>query len=144
MKILVGLDFSTASQALLTVAEQQARSLGAKLYLIHVVAPDPDFVGYEVGPQSVRDAVAHEYRDQHRQLQEAADRLRQSDLDTTALLVQGATGQTLLEEAAKLGVDQLVIGSHGHGAVYDLLVGSVSHWILQHTFLPVLVVPIRR
>ena len=144
MKLLVALDFSPASQAVLTIAEQQARALAAKLYLIHVVAPDPDFVGYEVGPQSVRDAVAHEYRDQHRQLQEAADKLRQAEVDTTALLVQGPTGQTLLEEAAKLGADLLVIGSHGHGAVYDLLAGSVSHWILQNTFLPVLVVPIRR
>ena len=37
----------------------------------------------------------------------------------------------------------LVVGSHGYGAVYDLLVGSISRGILKHSKIPVLVVPVQ-
>ncbi|MCJ7557239.1 MAG: universal stress protein [Gammaproteobacteria bacterium] len=35
-----------------------------------------------------------------------------------------------------------VLGSHGYGAVYDLLVSSISRGILKHSKIPVLVVPV--
>jgi nucleotide-binding universal stress UspA family protein len=37
----------------------------------------------------------------------------------------------------------LIVGSHGFGAIYDLLIGSISRGILKDTDIPVLVVPIR-
>jgi len=36
----------------------------------------------------------------------------------------------------------LVVGSHGHGAVYDLLVGSICNGLLKRAAIPVLVVPV--
>jgi nucleotide-binding universal stress UspA family protein len=34
-----------------------------------------------------------------------------------------------------------VVGSHGHGAAYDLLVGSISAGIIRKAEVPVVVVP---
>jgi nucleotide-binding universal stress UspA family protein len=59
----------------------------------------------------------------------------------TALLVQGVTADTILEEAAKLAADIIVVGSRGKGALQQLVVGSVSEGVLRKSQCPVLVVP---
>jgi len=141
MKIMVAVDFSKASSEVLSEARKFALNFSAKLLLIHVCEPDPDFVGYAPGPQTVRDQVADKFRDQHRRLQQEADKLAELGLEVTALMVQGATAETILKEADKLKADMIIVGSHGHGAVYHLLVGSVSEAVLLKAKCPVLVVP---
>lgn len=143
MKILVSVDLSEATPRILQAAGRLARSLSGKLWLLHVAEPEPDFVGYEAGPDVVRDQVAREFRDEHRKVQEYADGMREDGIAATALLIQGPIVDTVIAEAERLGADLLVVGSHGYGAVYDLLVGSVSRGILKHAEIPVLVVPVR-
>jgi nucleotide-binding universal stress UspA family protein len=143
MNILVSVDFSEATPRILQVAAKLTRALSGKLWLLHVAEPEPDFVGYEAGPDVVRDQVAREFRDEHRKLQEYADSMRDEGLPVTALMIQGPVVDTVIAEAERLEADMLVVGSHGYGAVYDLLVGSVSRGILKHAEIPVLVVPVR-
>ena len=141
MKLLVGVDLSDFTEKVVKKAEEIATALSAKVWLLHVAEPEPDFVGLEVGPQSTRDSLSKRFHAEHREIQEMAERLRKTDLDTTALLVQGATVETILKEASKLDVDMIVVGSHGRGAMYQLLVGSVSEGVLHKSECPVLVVP---
>jgi nucleotide-binding universal stress UspA family protein len=143
MKILVSVDLSEATPRILQAAGRLARSLSGKLWLLHVAEPEPDFIGYEAGPDVVRDQVAREFRDEHRKVQEYADSMRDDGIAATALLIQGPIVDTVIAEAERLEIDLLVVGSHGYGAVYDLLVGSVSRGILKHAEIPVLVVPVR-
>jgi len=143
MKILVSVDLSEATPRILQAAGRLARSLSGKLWLLHVAEPEPDFIGYEAGPDVVRDQVAREFRDEHRKVQEYADSMRDDGIAATALLIQGPIVDTVIAEAGRLEIDLLVVGSHGYGAVYDLLVGSVSRGILKHAEIPVLVVPVR-
>jgi nucleotide-binding universal stress UspA family protein len=49
----------------------------------------------------------------------------------------------VLSEAKRLHAELIVVGSHGHGLLYDALLGSVSADILRKSSLPVLVVPTR-
>ena len=143
MNILVSVDFSDATPRILRAAGRLTRALSGKLWLLHVAEPEPEFVGYEAGPDVVRDQVAREYRDEHRRIQEYADAMRDEGLAVTALLIRGAIVETVIAEAERLDADLLIVGSHGYGAVYDLLVGSVSRGILKHANIPVLVVPVR-
>lgn len=53
----------------------------------------------------------------------------------------GGPAQTILEAADQLGADAIVIGTRGHGRMKSLLLGSVSHSVVQHATRPVLVVP---
>src|SRR4051812_20598922 len=89
MRILVALDLSDATESILAVARRAAKASNGSIILLHVADPDPDFVGYEVGPQVVRDQVAHGFRDQHRALHTLAEELRREGIETTALLIQG-------------------------------------------------------
>lgn len=139
--ILVPVDFSEVTKAVIATAHSMADAYSAKLWLIHVAAPDPEFVGYEAGPQSVRDQQATHLRDEHRLLQEEAARLREAGVDATALLIQGPTVEKIMEEAERVGADCIVLGSHGHGAVHRALLGSVSESVLRKAARPVTIVP---
>jgi len=141
MKLLVGVDLSGSTEKIVKKVEDIAKSLSAKVWLLHVAEPEPDYVGFDMETEAVRDAIAKRFHGEHRQIQEIADRLRKAGLDTTALLVQGATVETMLNEASKLDVDMIVVGSHGRGAMYQLLVGSVSEGVLHGSEYPILVVP---
>jgi len=140
-RILVAVDFSEGSSEVVELAARLALGLRAELTLVHVEAPDPEFVGYEVGPQTVRDAVAHEFRSAHRRIQELADGLRERGIAAKALLVQGPTVETLVAEARRHRAEVLVVGSHGRGAFAKALLGSVSEGLLRAGCCPVLVVP---
>ncbi len=142
--ILVPIDFSDATEPVLRQAIEMARCFQAKLWLIHVAAPDPYFVGYDVGPQHERDWRATQLRDQHRDLQHHAQELAGQGLDVTPLLIQGATAETVVGEANKIGAGLIILGSHGHSALYKALVGSVAEGVLRQAACPVLVVPVRK
>lgn len=141
MNILAAVDFSDVTKDVQHTLRRICAALPAKLWLVHVAPPDPDFVGYGAGPHAVRSQVAAEHRERHQQLQKLADDLRADGIDATALLVQGPTVETLMEEAVKLQSMLIVLGSHGHGAVYDLLVGSVAEGVVRRSKIPVLLVP---
>ncbi|HOZ40011.1 MAG: universal stress protein [Flavobacteriales bacterium] len=142
--ILVPHDLSPNGAPVLAKAQMLASALGAKLWLIHVAAPDPDFVGFETGPRSIRDHRADRLRSEHQELQTMAQLLRSDGLDAEALLVQGPTTATILDEARRLNADIIVMGSHGHSALYKAFVGSVCEQVLAESTIPILVVPIPR
>jgi nucleotide-binding universal stress UspA family protein len=139
--ILAPIDFSDVTGAVVESAAGIAKAFQASLYLLHVAPPDPDFVGYEPGPQSVRDTVAGKIRKEHHQLQELESGLKTKGVDVHALLVQGATVEKILQEAKRLQAELMVIGSHGHGALQKLLMGSVAQGILRKAPCPMLIVP---
>jgi nucleotide-binding universal stress UspA family protein len=144
MKLLVGVDLSESTEKVLKKAEEIAKALSARVWLLHVAEPDPDFVGLKAGPPTVRDSLSEEFHAEHRQIQATADRWRKTGLDTTALLVQGPTAETILNQASELQIDMIVVGSHGRGAMYQLLVGSVSEKVLHKSGCPVLVIPTQK
>ena len=151
MKLLVGVDLSESTEKIIKKAEEIAKALSAKVWILHVTRPMPtdiylagqetDSIGYETDPQLLRDSLAKRFHNEHRQTQEIADRLRNSGLDATALLVEGEAADSILKEASDLDVDIIIVGSHGRGAMYQLLMGSVSKGVLHRSERPILVVP---
>ncbi len=142
MSLLVAVDFSVVTERQVAAVERLAAP-GRKIHVLHVAEPDPDFVGFEGGPDTVREQIAAEFRQEHRQVQALAARLRDAGFDATGLLVQGPTVATILEQAEKFAAHAIVVGSHGHGALFDLVVGSVSAGVIRNAQAPVLVVPSR-
>ena len=141
--ILVPIDFSDATDSIVAWAAALAECFGSRLWLLHVAAPEPEFVGYAVGPDSVRDQRAAELRSEHRELQHRTEALRERGLEAQALLVQGPTVEKILSEAASLEADLIVMGSHGRGAIGRALLGSVSEGVLHAARCPVTILPSR-
>jgi len=139
--ILALLDFSEITAEVVARAGELAGFYNAKCWLIHVAAPDPDFVGYDVGPKYIRDDRADVLRQEHRQLQEYKSMMEQKGVDCEALLVQGNIHATIESEIEKLDMDMVVMGSHGHSRLHELLVGSVCEHMLRKSKVPMMVIP---
>lgn len=75
--------------------------------------------------------------------EEGAALARSHHLDATARAVarEDSIAQTLLAEAERSGAGAIVVGSRGLGGLGSLLLGSVSHALLQHADRPVVIVP---
>lgn len=141
MKLLVAVDLSRSTEKIIDKVEEIATKCPAKVWILHNAEPPSDYVEFKVDPLAARKALAKKFHKEHRQIQDFAERLRKSGLEATALLVHGPTVDTILKEASDLDVDMIVVGSHGGGAMYQLLVGSISKGILQKSRYPVLVIP---
>lgn len=139
--ILVTIDLDDHADQLMGHAAALASALNAKVWLMHVAAPDPDFVGYEVGPQYIRDSRADELRKEHRTLQGCAKILEDHGVEAEGILVQGATIEMILEESKKLDADLIICGHHEHGFVHDWLTGSIAKALLKKSKTPLLIIP---
>jgi nucleotide-binding universal stress UspA family protein len=64
--------------------------------------------------------------------------------EAVALHIQGPTVDKILHEAQQQGAELIVMGSHGHGALYELLVGSVTQGVMKGASCPVVVVPAKK
>lgn len=141
--ILTAVDFSDVTKALVTQTQIMAQAFGATVYLVHVEAPNPDFVGYDGGPQHVRDEAAVIAGAHHEAIHRLRDDLRGAGIEAHGIVIQGPTIDKLLDEASRLQADLIVVGSHGHGALLHLLLGSISEGVVKYAKCPVLVVPSR-
>lgn len=140
--LVVAIDLSPAAGPVIEAAAWIAGASAGRLWLIHVAEPDPAFVGWKAGPDSVREHVSERFHAEHQLLQSHAEVLRRRGQVATALLVQGDPAERIVAESEKLGADIIVLGSRGHGPTYEFLVGSVAHDVLRHAPCPVLMVPV--
>ncbi len=141
MNVLVAVDLSSASQKILHYVKTLALGLSAKVWLLYAAKPELGFAGFGPSQQPAEGQVAQKFHKEHKELQNEADKLRNTGIDARALLVQGSAVEVILHESSKLKTDLIVVGSHGHGAVYHLAVGSVSEGVLRRSSCPVLVIP---
>lgn len=140
--ILVTVDFEEQTNVLIEKAEQMASKFVAKLWLVHIAPPEPDFVGYSTGPQYIRDILAEDLRKEHRMIQEIANNLKAKGIEAEGLLIQGMTSEAILEEAKKLNVDLIIIGHHKRGFIYNLFMVSTDDSLIDKSDIPVLTVPL--
>ena len=142
MRVLTCLDLSAATQQVLTASMTLAARLNADLTLLHVAAPEPDFVGYDVGPDTVRHAVATNLRAEHRELEAWREAARAQCASTRALMVQGPTIEKIVEHIERLDAQYVVVGARATSALHDLIAGSVTRGVIKNSSVPVVVVPV--
>lgn len=140
--ILICVDFHKETDLLINKALEYASVLQSKVYLLHVAAPDPDFVGYEAGPQSERDYRAQTLKNEHQKLSAYAEKFTHKNIETEPLLIQGATIETILDKSKELAIDLIISGSHQHGFFHQLFYGNTASTLMHHSKIPMLVIPL--
>ena len=134
--ILALIDFSDVSPKILEHAEAHAKAFGGQVVLVHVVPPEPLVVDFE--PPAVPPDL---FRSRQQQLFIMRDRLMAHGIQATADLFGGLLLETVLEQIGLIAPDFIIMGSHGHGALYHLFAGSVTTGVIQHASRPVLIIP---
>ena len=140
-KILVAIDLKDDTQRYL----ERLGSLGLKVadtVVLHVIEAEPEFVGYDVGPASVRDHVAAHYRTERERTKDLAERMGIASGTITAMAIQGEVTQSILAEAEKLGADLIVLGRRRESQIDKLIRGDVVKRVMKESSRPVLVIPI--
>lgn len=141
--ILVSIDFEKQAGLLIDRAVELAKKFHSRVWLIHIAAPDPDFVGYDVGPQNVRDARAKELKEEHRMLEKYISQLKEKGIDAEALLIEGVTVPAILRMIKKLKIDIVIIGHHKRNYFYKAFVGNTDIALINQLSIPVLTVPLK-
>ncbi|BBD09185.1 universal stress protein [Desulfovibrio ferrophilus] len=135
-KILVPVDGSEPSLTAVEHAAELAALSGASILLLHCHKPVPTTLG-EPNFQLVLDRLMADA--------ELVIEIGRAPLDGKGVahaskVIGGNTAQIIVEVADIEGFDLIVMGSRGLGGVKGLLLGSVTHKVLQAASCPVLVV----
>ncbi len=141
MKMLVAVDGSAHARRAIDTVAKLAPQLknGVRVVLLHVGAP---MVYYGELPPYDMGAVEQAQRAQsERVLAEALADARAGGLsELSTLAAIGEPAAEILRIAAEQGVDQIVMGTHGRGALGTLFIGSVAQRVLHGAQVPVLLV----
>jgi nucleotide-binding universal stress UspA family protein len=144
-RILVAIDGSEHAQRALDEAVDLAQLSNARLTVMTVQQkPSTLLVGGPVVPPVDMRGLDETLQREHEQLLEGAIEQVPEDVSVTKVLAQGSPASAIVEQARKDGNDLIVLGSRGRGEVASMLLGSVSHQVLQRSTAPVLVVHVDR
>lgn len=139
--ILVSVDFSAATRAVVETAVELARSDESRLILHHSLQPPLVTTEYGIGLEMMQETIALAEKGARHQLDHLEDELTARGLEVASVMTQGPAAPHILEQATTRKADVIVLGSHGHTALYDLVVGSTTHAVLRKASCPVLIVP---
>ncbi len=140
MSILAAIDFSPVTRAVLDELPRLAMD-DEEVVLLHVAEADPSFVGLDAGSDAVREGWRAQFAEERAKLNRAAEELRERGVRVEARMVRGPIAEEIFRVTEEAGARLIVLGSHGHGLFYNVLVGSAAESVIKGATVPVLLVP---
>ena len=134
---MVAHDFSRCSDAALFEAGRLLAPLKGTLHLLHVHAP------VQLEPQRQwGDATFELENDLRGRLEGLAAAVKQKHpgVEVAVSVVAGEPVGSILREAARVGVDHIVVGTHGRTGLAHFVLGSVAERVVREASVPVLLV----
>jgi nucleotide-binding universal stress UspA family protein len=143
-KILCAVDFSSSTQDVVDAAAKLGRAVDGRIVLVAVVQALPPGVALDMAMVDLSELTLRAEKEADRQLAELKKRITFDAIDLETRRLTGSPVDKILEQAAVLPAEYIVMGSHGHTAIYDLLIGSTAQAVIKRSPCPVLVVPQRK
>jgi nucleotide-binding universal stress UspA family protein len=139
MKILLALDGSKFGKKMLAYLVTHDELFGAQheYELLTVVPALPPRARNAVGKQ-IADQYYHD--EAEKVLAPASTFCERHGLHAKGSYKVGAAAELIVKAAAAGRSDLIVMGSHGHGALGSLVLGSVTNGVLARSTVPVLVI----
>jgi nucleotide-binding universal stress UspA family protein len=135
--ILVATDFSPVSHRALDYAISLARRYDSHLYVTHVISAD----AYPLAaPEVTVGLVETQRRTAENKIQEMLFSGQLNDVPYDILVEEGGLWPAIEKVIEKQGIDLVVVGTHGIGAVQKLVIGSGAEQIFRQCSQPVLTV----
>jgi len=160
-KILYATDLSETAVHAFAYAVSLADTYGAGITILHVFSGfiGETYVTSMINPETwkeiqekhyseVREKLIGKRRD-HMAMQEVlqafSDEVRAKADDQTLatdeiLIKNGDPSEVIVQTAIEQHCDLIVMGTHGHGAIANVFIGSTAKWVVRHSKIPVLVI----
>lgn len=151
--ILYASDPTPRSPAVFRHAVGIAMQFGAKLHAVTVSPPSSSIIPHE---EFITREKLSEIREAGHQRAKALLKARidtfaqaNPEMDVSRILasvraLEGEPAARILDTAGAVLADMIVMGSRGHGAIGELLIGSVAHKMTMKADVAVILVPIDR
>lgn len=149
--IVYATDLEAGSSHVFRYALSQAERYQAKIYVVHVMEPLSRF-----GQSLVELHISHQnsekmHADARRQIRaeivkdlhalcEKESCLVEENRVEEILVIEGQPDQVILEEAKKLEADMIIMGTHRHTAVGEMLLGTTANKVVHSSGIPTLLV----
>ena len=152
-KVLIALDYDPTAQKVAEVGYDLAKSMGAEVTLLHVVSdpvfysssdysPIMGFSGYlnndplQLNTMEVLKSASLNFL--------AKSRYHLDDPTIHIDAEEGDVAETILKTAKKVHADMIVMGSHSHKWLENIVMGSVTGEVLKHTTIPLYIIPTKK
>lgn len=152
-KVLIALDYDPTAQQVAGTGFSMAKAMHAEITLLHVISDPLYYSSVEYSPiTGLTDSLGVDpllFNGDNR-LKEVSMHFLETikhnlgDTSIKLLVKEGEFAETILKTAHSQKTDIIVVGSHSHKWLENILLGSVSEKVLNHTLIPVLIVPTRK
>jgi len=140
-RIMVPLDGSEQARQALPIAVDLTTRARAQLLLLTAVVPSVNVAPELISPLPNYDDVLPLACDRLRaELGDFAGELERQELVVTPVAVNGFPAEIIIDEAARRGVDLIVMATHGYSGLKRWAIGSVADKVLHATRTPLLLV----
>ena len=139
---LVPVDFSAITERVIDSALAFARAFSGKVELLHIVqAPVIATAEYALPAEVIQEAMTVSKNASQKKMAAYTELFQKAGVECTSKTLIGAPVPLIRDEAANSGADFVIMGSHGHGKLYDFLVGSTASGIIKKTKCGVIIIP---
>ncbi len=152
-KVLIALDYDPTAQKVAETGYSLAKAMGAEIILLHVIS-DPmyyTFTGHVtvMGFAGVKNTGKYKTKstdDANKTAQHFLDSSKKhlGDDAIQTLVKEGDFAKTILKTANTIHADLIVMGSHSKKWLENIVMGSVTHEVLNSTSLPVFIIPTKK
>ena len=140
-KVLIATDFSEASEAAVEYAKLVAGAFGAQLHVLHVLE---DLAAHAWTTEVYVAALPGVHEEMQRQAQERLDLVltpeERTKYSAVVVLRSGSPFVEVVRYARDEGMDLIVLGTHGRGAIAHMLLGSVAERVVRKAHCPVMTI----
>ena len=151
--ILIALDFDPTAQKVAEIGFTLGENKDASITLLHVIAdpsyyastvydPIMGFGGYANLNLLSPDIINELKKESLEFLEKSKQHLGGENIKT--LVKEGSIAQTILQVAEELNADIIVMGSHSKRWLENMLMGSITEYVLHHSSVPLLIIPTKK
>ncbi len=150
--ILIAMDYNATAQKVADSGYALAKTMKAEVILLHVMSDPRFYASVENSPiTGMTDSLGVDplQFDADHKLKEVSQyfldtiKLHLGDKTIQTVLDEGDFADTILRKAKSLDADILVLGSHSHGWLENIVLGSVTEKVMHLTSIPLFIVPIK-
>lgn len=149
-KILIALDYGPSAPKIAEAGFAMTRAMNATATLLHVTTDAIYYASRSYSPVMGFDTFSDldilestPVEEIKKAAQDYLDQLKQhlGDENIQTVVEEGDTGECILETAAAINADIIVMGTHSRRGLNKIMIGSVAEKVLRHSTIPLFIIP---